>query len=114
MAGAENLIASFPTLIVKCVQKLVGESCQETLVVNNKLKVARETVEAMRFERVHRTPSQPVRGKVRTIVAKFTFFKNREKVRRQWPDLQAPGTIPSIKESIYVARHDKTCINDIQ
>jgi len=62
----------------------------------NKLKVARETVEAMRFERVHRTPSQPVRGKVRTIVAKFTFFKDRETVRRQWPELQ--GTNFSVFE----------------
>ena len=61
-----------------------------------KLKVARETVEAMRFERVHRTPSQPVRGKVRTIVAKFTFFKDRETVRRQWPELQ--GTNFSVFE----------------
>jgi len=61
-----------------------------------KLKVARETAEAIRFERVHRTPSQPVRGKVRTIVAKFTFFKDRETVRRQWPELQ--GTNFSVFE----------------
>ena len=40
-----------------------------------KKKVARETAEAILLERVHRTPSQPVRGKVRTIVAKFTFVR---------------------------------------
>ncbi|KAH3897116.1 hypothetical protein DPMN_021301 [Dreissena polymorpha] len=42
----------------------------------------------MRFERVHRSPSHPVTGKVRSVVAKFAFFKDREVVRRQWPELK--------------------------
>ncbi|XP_052212302.1 uncharacterized protein LOC127831372 [Dreissena polymorpha] len=56
--------------------------------LSEKLKIPKETVEGLRFERVHRTPSQPVRGKVRSVVAKFVFFKDRELVRRQWPELK--------------------------
>ena len=53
-----------------------------------KLKIAKDTVAVMRFERVHGTPSQPVSGKVSNIVAKFTYFKDREAVRQQWPELR--------------------------
>ncbi|XP_052820392.1 uncharacterized protein LOC128246240 [Mya arenaria] len=52
------------------------------------LKIAKETVESIRFERVHRTPGQPIAGKVRNIVAKFTFFQERELVRREWKHLK--------------------------
>ncbi|XP_052762354.1 uncharacterized protein LOC128204998 [Mya arenaria] len=55
------------------------------------LKIAKETANAMRFERVHRSPGQPVVGKIRNIVAKFTFFKDREVVRRQWKHLAGTG-----------------------
>ncbi|XP_060554240.1 homeobox protein unc-42-like [Ruditapes philippinarum] len=48
------------------------------------LKVAKETADSIRLERVHRSPGQPIPGKTRTIVAKFTFFKDRELIRRQW------------------------------
>ncbi|XP_052286605.1 uncharacterized protein LOC127882142 [Dreissena polymorpha] len=55
--------------------------------LEEKLKIAKETADAMRFERVHRSPSHPVHGKVRNIIAKFTFFKDRELVRKQWKHL---------------------------
>ncbi|XP_052812861.1 uncharacterized protein LOC128240302 [Mya arenaria] len=55
------------------------------------LKLAKETVESIRFERVHRSPGQPVPGRIRNIVAKFTFFKDREVVRRQWKHLAGTG-----------------------
>ena len=56
--------------------------------LHQNMKIAKETVEALRLERVHRMPSQPVAGKVRNIVARFTFFKDRETVRQQWPQLK--------------------------
>lgn len=52
------------------------------------LKIAKETVEAIRFERVHRTPGHRIDGKTRSIVAKFCFFQDRELVRRQWKELK--------------------------
>ncbi|XP_052766903.1 uncharacterized protein LOC128207802 [Mya arenaria] len=55
------------------------------------LKIAKETAESIRFERVHRSPGQPRQGKVRNIVAKFTFFKDREVVRREWKHLAGTG-----------------------
>ena len=51
--------------------------------LEEKLKIAKETADAMRFERVLRSPSHPVHGKVRNIIAKLTFFKDRELVRKQ-------------------------------
>ena len=56
--------------------------------LHQKMKITKETVEALRLERVHRMPSQPVVGKVRYIVARFTFFKDRKMVRQQWPRLK--------------------------
>ena len=52
--------------------------------MKDNLKIAEETADTIRFERVHRSPGQPVPGKIRSIVAKFTFFQERESVRRQW------------------------------
>jgi predicted nucleic acid-binding Zn-ribbon protein len=52
------------------------------------LKISKETAESIRFERVHRTPGQPIVGKVRNIVAKFTYFQDRERVRREWKHLK--------------------------
>lgn len=54
----------------------------------NALHVAKETAQSMRFERVHRSPGQPVPGKTRSIIAKFTYFKDREVVRKQWKELE--------------------------
>ncbi|KAH3823961.1 hypothetical protein DPMN_125786 [Dreissena polymorpha] len=50
--------------------------------LHEKTKIARETVEALRLERVHRMPSQPVAGRVRSVVARFAFFKDRETVKQ--------------------------------
>jgi hypothetical protein len=52
------------------------------------LKIAKETAESIRFERVHRTPGHRLKGKTRNIVAKFSFFQDRELVRRQWKELR--------------------------
>ncbi|KAH3737994.1 hypothetical protein DPMN_044596 [Dreissena polymorpha] len=43
--------------------------------LHEKMKIARETVEALRLERVHLMPSQPIAGRVRGVVARFAFFK---------------------------------------
>ncbi|KAH3704576.1 hypothetical protein DPMN_079634 [Dreissena polymorpha] len=40
---------------------------------------------------IHRSPGQPVSGKIRNIVAKFTHFKDREMMRRQWKHLSGTG-----------------------
>jgi len=50
-------------------------------------KIARDVVDSIKFERVHRSPGSPTPGKVRNIVAKFTFFKERELVRKLWKQL---------------------------
>jgi hypothetical protein len=52
------------------------------------LKISKEVVNELRFERVHRSPGHVLPGKKRTVVAKFTYFKDREQVRRQWRNLQ--------------------------
>lgn len=52
------------------------------------LKIAKETADRIRFERVHRTPGHRIPGKTRSIVAKFSFFQDRELVRRQWKELR--------------------------
>ncbi|KAH3707387.1 hypothetical protein DPMN_066792 [Dreissena polymorpha] len=57
--------------------------------LHDALKLAKETVSGIRFERVHRSPGQPVPGRVRTIVAKFTYFQDRELLRKQWKSLAA-------------------------
>lgn len=51
------------------------------------MKLAQETVNSIKFERVHRSPSEPQPGRIRSIVAKFTYFKVRETVRKQWKSL---------------------------
>ncbi|XP_052762106.1 uncharacterized protein LOC128204742 [Mya arenaria] len=52
-------------------------------------KIAREVADSIRFERVHRSPGSPFAGKTRNIIAKFTFFKDREMVRKSWKQLDA-------------------------
>ncbi|XP_052217926.1 uncharacterized protein LOC127835529 [Dreissena polymorpha] len=59
-------------------------------------KIAHEVVDTIRFERVHRSPGSPISGKVRNIVAKFTFFKERETVRKLWKELD--GTLYRVFE----------------
>ncbi|XP_052238670.1 uncharacterized protein LOC127849972 [Dreissena polymorpha] len=54
-------------------------------------KVPRDVADSIKFERVHRSPGSPISGKVRNIVAKFTYFKDRESVRKCWKELD--GTL---------------------
>ncbi|WAR03198.1 hypothetical protein MAR_009756, partial [Mya arenaria] len=49
--------------------------------MRQEMDISSETVQNFKFERVHRT-GQPNRGGKRNIVAKFSFFKDRECVRR--------------------------------
>jgi hypothetical protein len=53
--------------------------------------ISQELTDSIRFERVHRSPGAPVAGKVRNVVAKFTYFKDREMVRKRWKELE--GTL---------------------
>ncbi|KAH3779206.1 hypothetical protein DPMN_180688 [Dreissena polymorpha] len=55
--------------------------------LHDALKLAKETVSGIRCERVHRSPGQPVPGRVRTIVAKFTYFQDLELVGKKWKSL---------------------------
>ncbi|KAH3696434.1 hypothetical protein DPMN_083899 [Dreissena polymorpha] len=48
--------------------------------------MARELMDSIRFERVHRSPGAPTAGKVRNIVAKFSFFKDKEMARKHWKE----------------------------
>ncbi|XP_052225006.1 uncharacterized protein LOC127840635 [Dreissena polymorpha] len=50
-------------------------------------KLTEEVATSIKFERVHRSPGMPLHGKVRNIVAKFTFFKDRDMVRKRWKEL---------------------------
>jgi len=52
----------------------------------DKMKIAQDLVNQMSFERVHRMGSK-VDGKTRSIVAKFTLYKEKEFVRKQWKTL---------------------------
>ncbi|KAH3696427.1 hypothetical protein DPMN_083892 [Dreissena polymorpha] len=44
--------------------------------------MAREFMDSIRFERVHRSPGAPTAGKVRNIVTKFSYFEEREMARK--------------------------------
>ncbi|KAH3718242.1 hypothetical protein DPMN_061042 [Dreissena polymorpha] len=52
------------------------------------MKISKEVVDSMQLERVHRSPGHPTPGKTRSIVAKFSFFKESEAARRQWKQLK--------------------------
>lgn len=66
-----------------------AEQCEATVrkFIHEKLKVAKDLVDKLGFERVHRFAGR-VGDQPRKIVAKFTLFKEREMVRRQWKCLQ--------------------------
>lgn len=66
------------------VQENTEQKLREFL--ESKMKLAKEQVDRMAFERVHRM-GQKVPGSNRKIVAKFTLFKERELVRKQWKTL---------------------------
>ena len=55
--------------------------------LHDKMKITKDLVESMNFERVHRIGLRSDR-KCRKIVAKFASFKDREYVRKQWKTLQ--------------------------
>ena len=51
------------------------------------MKIQKEVADNIQFESVHRSPREPLPRKTRSIVAKFTYFKDRELVRKQWKNL---------------------------
>lgn len=55
--------------------------------MKEKMKVASDLVDAIKFERVHRMGPKS-EGRSRKIVAKFTLFKEREFIRKQWKRLE--------------------------
>ncbi|KAH3794188.1 hypothetical protein DPMN_147719 [Dreissena polymorpha] len=59
-------------------------------------KIQHDVADTISFERVHRSPGSPIPGKVRNIVAKFTYFKDRESVRKRWKELV--GTVHRVLE----------------
>ena len=68
------------------------ESVETTEIVlrnflHEQMKVAKDVVDKMGFDRVHRMGAKE-EGKQRAIVAKFSLFKEREFVRKQWKTLQ--------------------------
>ena len=65
-----------------------NEDCEEGLrgFLKNKMNIAQDVVDKLSFERVHRMGQRDDK-KPRNIVAKFTLFKDREMVRKQWKAL---------------------------
>jgi hypothetical protein len=55
--------------------------------LTDKMKLAQKFVDELQFERVHRMGAKTDRHG-RKIVAKFSLFKEREYVRKQWRTLQ--------------------------
>ncbi|XP_060576681.1 uncharacterized protein LOC132733999 [Ruditapes philippinarum] len=55
--------------------------------LTNKMKLAQKFVDDLQFERVHRIGAK-TNHYSRKIVAKFSLFKEREYVRKQWKSLQ--------------------------
>ncbi|XP_053402918.1 uncharacterized protein LOC128558106 [Mercenaria mercenaria] len=56
--------------------------------LNEKMKIAEDLVNKMSFERVHRMGAKHD-GRCRNIVAKFTLYKEKELVRKQWKTLSS-------------------------
>ena len=72
-------------LVFGNIQEIDSEDREKVLrqFLVEKMKIAQDLVNEIRFERVHRMGLKTVR-KSRNIVAKFTFFKERELVRKHW------------------------------
>ena len=70
-------------------EKGVQEDTEKTVkeFLHNKMKVAKDAVDKMVLERVHRVGAKQD-GRCRKIVAKFLEFKDREFVRKQWKSLE--------------------------
>ncbi|KAH3888548.1 hypothetical protein DPMN_012584 [Dreissena polymorpha] len=72
-------------LILTGIPEVNGETAKVTETklrehLQNAMKIAKEVVDSIQLERVHRSPGHPTPGKTRSIVAKFDFFKDREAV----------------------------------
>ena len=69
-----------------------SETVLRTFLIE-KLKLAKDCVDRLQFERVHRMGSYPGlnAAKPRGIVAKFTFYRDRETVRRSSSALKGTG-----------------------
>ena len=76
-------------LVFGNIQEIDSEDTEKVLrqFLVEKMKIAQDLVNEIRFERVHRMGLKTVR-KSRNIVAKFTFFKERELVRKHWKSIQ--------------------------
>ncbi|XP_052793207.1 uncharacterized protein LOC128227051 [Mya arenaria] len=70
----------------------IPENCEEIVknFIREKLKIASNLVEKLSFERVHRM-GQREAGRNQKIVAKFSLYKERELVRREWKVLDGTG-----------------------
>ena len=75
-------------------------------------KVARDVADSIKFERVHRSPGSPISGKVRNIVAKFTYFKDRESVRKCWKELD--GTVCIVFSNNFHRTSSKNGVNKMK
>ena len=62
-----------------------------------KMKIAQDLVNKISFERVHRM-GYSSNGRARSIVAKFTLYKEKELVRKQWKSLM--GTQYFVNEQL--------------
>ena len=76
-------------LVFGNIQEIDSEDTEKVLrqFLVEKMKIAQDLVNEIRFERVRRMGLKTVR-KSRNIVAKFTFFKERELVRKHWKSIQ--------------------------
>lgn len=86
-------------------------------------KLPKTLVDNIWFERVRCTPSTPSLDKTRSIIAKFSFFKGREIVRKQWKALvdtdykmfeQFPLHIVEKRKKLVSKTGRKECIPGIQ
>lgn len=79
-------------LVFSNIPEAQGESNEQAELkikefIFEKMKVAKEVVDKMKFDRVHRMGPH-VQGKTRNIVAKFHEYKEKEFVRKQGKALQ--------------------------
>jgi len=92
----DNLI--FHNIEEKRQRDKYGKVFEDTEAVLNEFIESRLELENIKFERVHRMPTNydPKRTDPRPIVAKFSYFKDREAVRRSGYKLK--GTLFGINE----------------
>lgn len=83
------------------------DECEKKLreFLIGKMKIAQTVIDTMQLERVHRMGARNDRNQCRKIIAKFTMFKDRELVRKQWKTLQ--GTNYYVHEQFPKEVNDK-------